>query len=373
MSFLQGVPVCVALSLTIVARRMASRHVLVKNLANIETLGCMSVLCSDKTGTLTEGNMVGLIPNCLEKWILSPFFIFSHCSQSVRRIAVSDTEYSLDPDDTSEKPSVPELSISLRTSSPLSQLSLISRLCNGAKFEGNTYVPVPKRTIKGDPTDTAILRFAEESLHKCLSLDDTADVLPLLSDEYEKIFEIPFNSRDKWMMSIVQDYTNGSEVTETWMLIKGAPDVLIPFATSIIDSNGKSVLFTSDHQSRLIQLQHKWSSEGQRVIAVCKRSLDPLKLPKDETELEEMLYNELDDLTIVGLISIRDPLRADVKDAVRVIRAAGIRIFMVTGDFMITAVGIAKQVFINFPPPISVTSWRAILINLSSGRNHLTG
>ena len=63
MSFLQGVPVCVALSLTIIARRMAARHVLVKNLANIETLGCMSVLCSDKTGTLTEGNMVGLIPS----------------------------------------------------------------------------------------------------------------------------------------------------------------------------------------------------------------------------------------------------------------------------------------------------------------------
>ena len=66
-SFLQGLPICVALSLTIVARRMAARHVLVKNLATIETLGCMSVLCSDKTGTLTEGNMVGLIPNGLEK------------------------------------------------------------------------------------------------------------------------------------------------------------------------------------------------------------------------------------------------------------------------------------------------------------------
>ena len=103
-------------------------------------------------------------------------------SQSVRRIAVSDAEYSLDADDTSEKSFVQELSISLRTSSPLSQLSLISRLCNGAEFEGNTNVSVPRRTIKGDPTDTAVLRFAEESLHKCLSLDDTADVLSLLSE-----------------------------------------------------------------------------------------------------------------------------------------------------------------------------------------------
>ena len=81
------------------------------------------------------------------------------------------------------------------------------------------------------------------------------------------------------------------------------------------------------------------------MIAVCKRSLDLLKLPKDESELEEMLYNELDELTLIGLISIRDPPRADVKEAVRVIRAAGVRIFMVTGDFMITAVAIAKQVY----------------------------
>jgi sodium/potassium-transporting ATPase subunit alpha len=325
---------------------MAARHVLVKNLATIETLGCMSVLCSDKTGTLTEGNMVGLpvIPNVVEKRILI-------LCQSVRGIAVSDAEYSLDADDASEKFFVPELSISLRTSSPFSQLSLISRLCNGAKFEGNTIASVPQRVINGDPTDTAVLRFAEESLHKCLSLDDTADMLALLSDDYKKIFEIPFNSRNKWMMSVVQDHTK-LDSTRAWMLIKGAPDVLFPSATSIVNSNGKSVPFNSAHQNRLSQLQHKWSSEGQRVIAVCKRSLDILKLPKDENELEEMLYDELEDaeLTLVGLISIRDPPRADVKDVVEIIRAAGVRIFMITGDFMITAVAIAKQVLIaQFP------------------------
>jgi sodium/potassium-transporting ATPase subunit alpha len=175
--------------------------------------------------------------------------------------------------------------------------------------------------------------------------------LPLVSDDYTKIFEIPFNSRNKWMMSVVQDDTGKSEEDATghpWMLIKGAPDVLFSSSTSILDSDGKPVPFNTAHQTRLSQLQHKWSSEGQRVIAVCKRSLDGLKLPKDETELEEMLYSELQDLIIVGLISIRDPPRADVKEAVRVIRAAGVRIFMVTGDFMITAVAIAKQVLMTF-------------------------
>ena len=292
---------------------------------------------------------------------------FCISSQSVRRIAVSDTEYSLDADDTSEKSFIPELFISMRSSSPLSQLALTARLCNGAKFEGNTNVPIPQRTIKGDPTDTAVLRFAEESLHKCLSLDNTADVLPLLSDDYKKIFEIPFNSRNKWMMSVVQDYTAKSEDStgQPWMLIKGAPDVLFASSTSILDSDGKPVPFNSAHQNRLSQLQHNWSSEGQRVIAVCKRSLDGIKLPKDESELEDLLYSELQELTLVGLISIRDPPRADVKEAVRVIRAAGVRIFMVTGDFMLTAVAIAKQVLIIFFSPCNFCyKLAAILINL---------
>ena len=151
------------------------------------------------------------------------------------------------------------------------------------------------------------------------------------------------------MMSVVQDYKGPTG--QPWMLIKGAPDVLFSSSTSILDSEGKSVPFNPVHQSRLSQLQHKWSSEGQRVIAVCKRSLDGIKLPKDESELEDILYSELQELTIVGLISIRDPPRADVKEAVRVIRAAGVRIFMVTGDFMLTAVAIAKQVLITFPSP----------------------
>jgi len=316
----QGLPVCVALSLTIVARRMAARHVLVKNLATIETLGCMSVLCSDKTGTLTEGNM------------------------SVRRIAVLDGEYSLDPDSASEKTFVPESSLSLKSSSSLPQLALIARLCNGAKFEGDTHgLSVFERKVKGDPTDTAVLRFGEESLHKCLSLPESTDVLPLLSESCKKIFEIPFNSRNKWMMSIIQEHDKSGS-TQPWMLIKGAPDVLSPAVSYILDSTGAAVAFTPARQERLSRLQHQWSSEGQRVIAVCKRSLDAVKLSSDETELEEILYNELQDLTLVGLISIRDPPRADVKGAVRTIRAAGVRIFMVTGDFMITAVAIAKQV-----------------------------
>ncbi|KIJ37215.1 hypothetical protein M422DRAFT_232002 [Sphaerobolus stellatus SS14] len=310
----QGLPICVALSLTIVAKRMAARSVLVKNLATIETLGCMSVLCSDKTGTLTEGKM---------------------------------------------KPFVSGSVLSLDNSSPVSQLALIARLCNGAKFESSTNGVAPaQRAVKGDPTDTAILRFAEESLQQCLSIESNIDVLPMLSEIYPKIFEIAFNSRNKWMMSIVNEqkmHADASTTTavdaiqplplsEPWMLIKGAPDILFPSVSSILNAEGVSVPFDLAHRNRLSKVQSEWSSSGERVIAVCKRSLDGMKLSEDPNELEDILYGQIQDLTLIGLISIRDPPRHDVKDAVRVIRAAGVRIFMVTGDFMLTAVAIAKQV-----------------------------
>jgi sodium/potassium-transporting ATPase subunit alpha len=111
---------------------------------------------------------------------------------------VFDGEYSLDPDDASEQIFVPESSLSLKNLSSLPQLALIARLCNGPKFERDRDgLSVFERKIKGDPTDTAVLRFAEESLHKCLSMHESTDVLPLLSESFKKIFEIPFNSRNK--------------------------------------------------------------------------------------------------------------------------------------------------------------------------------
>jgi sodium/potassium-transporting ATPase subunit alpha len=88
---------------------------------------------------------------------------------------VFDGEYSLDPDDASEKTFVPESSLSLKNLSSLPQLALIARLCNGPKFEGDRDgLSVFERQIKGDPTDTAVLRFAEESLHKCLSMHESS-------------------------------------------------------------------------------------------------------------------------------------------------------------------------------------------------------
>jgi sodium/potassium-transporting ATPase subunit alpha len=313
----QGLPVCVALSLTIIAKRMAKRNVLVKNLATIETLGCMSVLCSDKTGTLTMGKM------------------------SVQNVAFLDERFRVDE--------IKEQSaLKAGTPAALKAFHMVARLCNGAKFdESVSEPPTDERPVKGDPTDTALLRFADP-----LSLPTVGVDTPGLLASYVKDFEIPFNSKNKWMLAAVHErrtaqHDADAAEPEAWMLVKGAPDVLLPACTQVMQADGSIGPLHSTARARISTLQEEWSSEGQRVLALCRRSLDGIKLnaaTMSANAIEEILYSELQSLTLVGLVGIRDPPRPDVQGAVEIIRRAGVRVFVVTGDFKLTAVAIARQV-----------------------------
>lgn len=304
----QGLLICVALSLTVIARRMAKRQVLVKNLATVETLGCMSVLCSDKTGTLTTGKMV----------VQNIAFLDHHCS--VKALLEKLAESSSPTD-----------------FAALKVVHQIARLCNAAKFDAAMMDrPIEDRAVKGDPTDTALLRFSEGLSVPALDID-TGNTLKA----WRRHFEIPFNSRNKWAMTVVADKDPSGSV---WMLVKGAPDVLFPYCQSILRGDGTLVPLGSSERERLSTLQNKWSSEGQRVLALCRRSLDGIKLDLPPNTMEELMYSELQDLTLVSLIGIRDPPRDDVPSSIETIRRAGVRVFMVTGDFKLTAVAIARQV-----------------------------
>ncbi|KAG1853182.1 hypothetical protein DFJ58DRAFT_884022 [Suillus subalutaceus] len=306
----QGLPICVALSLTVVARRMAKRQVLVKNLATIETLGCMSVLCSDKTGTLTAGKMM------------------------VENIAFLDDVFGVEEiNERVTKTSDPTVFSAFKA------LHQIARLCNGAKFDATTnHLPVQDRTIKGDPTDTALLRFSE-----ALSIPELGVDASTLQQDYEKKFEIPFNSRNKWMLSVFSKVNTAEKNVElTWMFVKGAPDVLFPSCGSVLQSDGTVVELTSRARQTFSTLQEDWSSRGQRVLVL--KPIEEIKTGLQPNDMEDLMYTEMCGLTLVGLIGICDPPRPDVSPSIGVIRRAGVRVFMVTGDFKLTALAIARQV-----------------------------
>ncbi|KAF9085374.1 hypothetical protein BGX23_009708 [Mortierella sp. AD031] len=341
----EGMPVCVSLTLMMIARRMRANNILPKALTTVETLGCVNVICSDKTGTLTENKMF------------------------VTNIAFLDSEFTLDE----ARAKVEQLSdpraIPLPEDRPavlaLRQLQMATLLCNNAKFDPETIdLPVPERKVHGDATDSALLRFSAQ-------VADTSALSPC----FERTQEIPFNSRNKWMMSVYQGSahypqpiktlfgsdmmsagtsgTSGTEKDSQLVLVKGAPDVLLPYCSSYLSgvSNTGQPL-TPEWSAELSRIQMGWSRRGQRVLMLCKGRFSPyLAELKDSPgssgstiHQEELARQGLQELCIIGLIGIMDPPRPEIKDTITSCRRAGARFFMITGDFGVTAAAIARQI-----------------------------
>ncbi|EPZ34560.1 P-type ATPase, A domain-containing protein [Rozella allomycis CSF55] len=292
----EGLPICVALAMTVIARRMAKRKVLVKNLSTIETVGSMSVLCSDKTGTLTQGKMF------------------------VEGVRFADRDFYSGEDLMKTKGG--ELALK------------VGYLCNDAAFEiEDEELPLEKMGIRGNSTDVAILRYSAVNLKPESSLDD----------ENKIIYSVPFNSKNKWMMTINQTKQGN------FIYLKGAPDVLFKMCDKAMLSNG-NIINLSDNNNNLsakdllLQAQREWSSSGRRVIVSCFKKINKSLPVKDDKLMEQAMKDEMNGFTVLCLTGIRDPPREDVPNAVQTMREAGVKVFMVTGDFRLTAEAIAKQI-----------------------------
>jgi sodium/potassium-transporting ATPase subunit alpha len=303
----EGMPIAVTLTLSLIARRMRSILVLPKSLATVETLGCVTVICSDKTGTLTQNKM------------------------SVISVGFVDQSYTVD-----------EFQTLLRVNNASGaniahhQLHKAATLCNGANFDSATaHLPIAEREINGDATDAAVLRFVE-------SVDS------IVLEANTQIFQIPFNSKNKWMLTMydVGRPTSSEKLSpEKLIYVKGAPDVLLPRCTSYWSAiTNDTQPFDASARSKLVALQENWSRGGQRVILICMRHYTP-QAPLGSNEFNpEITQLALESLTIIGLLGIMDPPRPEILNTVADCRRAGCRFFMVTGDFGLTAAAIAKQI-----------------------------
>jgi sodium/potassium-transporting ATPase subunit alpha len=288
---------------------MKKSRVLVKNLTVIETLSCVNVIASDKTGTLTQNKMyVTSAAAGMEKFDL----------EEVKSRG-------------SEKRSI-----------AFEQLVASCGLCNDAKFIGDTdtCVPVKMRAVKGDSTDAAILKFSAEF-----------EKFPDLSEKYYVRAEIPFNSKNKWMVKIVRGKSQlvhgeifgpHEDIDSDIILLKGAPDYLAKKSTHVLLPDGSMAPLNADIMNRLIQIQNDWCVLGQRVLLICKK-----KCKLDDyiciSDLERYIH-ESDDFCIIGLVGIIDPPREGIADVLAKCKTAGIRVLMVTGDYALTAAAIAVQI-----------------------------
>ncbi|KAI5645379.1 e1-E2 ATPase domain-containing protein [Phthorimaea operculella] len=283
----EGLQPTVTASLTLTAQRMVHRNCLVKNLEAIEALGACTTICSDKTGTLTQNKMA-----VCHAWVWNKI------------LAVTDSEFS-----------------SLQNNPAIVDLKRCGALCSNADFK-------PGGGIHGDASETAILNFL------CQCNDPMA-----LRQKYPKIAEIPFNSVNKYQVSIHLDSANSRHV----LMMKGAPESLVQRSTSI-SADKKTVALTKDMRNVIEQAVEGLADTGERVLAFADMELDPKKFPLNFQFDTENVNFPLDNMRLLGLMGLKDPPREQVLKAIQRVRSAGIRVMMVTGDHPATARAIASEV-----------------------------
>jgi len=289
----EGLPAVVTIALALGVQRMVKRHALIRKLPSVETLGCATVICSDKTGTLTKNEMT-----------VQTIFAGG------KYFTVSGTGYAPTGefllDGKAIKPSdYPELSRTL----------LSGVLCNGAELvrKENSY------QISGDPTEGAILTAAEKA---GLKKSET-------EKEYAFVDEIPFDS-DRKMMTIIRRKDD-----RIFAFVKGAPDVLLKNC-SAIETHGQPRNITDLDKADILKANSALAAQAMRILAVAYRPLDQHITGGKPENVEK-------DLIFSGLVAMIDPPREEVKRAIDACKSAGIRTVMITGDHRDTAIAIAGQ------------------------------
>lgn len=325
----EGLPVCVTLSLTVIANAMRKKKVLCKSLATVETLGAVDVLLSDKTGTLTTGKMT----------VTNLAFGTTYMSASAAKEAIRSDD-KIKGDDSNSSHALKDLAC-------LRDLAAIAAICNDAMFEDQEPVnqmDIETTKVNGDATDSGLLKFSQ-------SIQSVSQS----RESWKEVSKIAFNSKNKFAMKLMKaearnSYPGGvitsvaSCANSMVIFVKGAPDVLLPKCSSLVDSDGTEVELTKGLVRSLIKSQERFASQGERVLLLSRKVIPLDSLDMDLINDVGYLTGLVSDLTIVGLLALTDPPKHDTAETVRICRRAGMRFFIVTGDFALTAAAIGKKV-----------------------------
>ncbi len=293
----EGLPAVVTIALALGVQRMVKRNALVRKLPAVETLGCATVICSDKTGTLTENKMrvISLYTGRTKYQIL-------------REKGVSKTRFTMQGK-----------SIFPKALSGLNWMMLDGILCSNVNVQDitNDEYNHEENTFLGDPTEVALVQMAVEAGYNPV----------VIADEYKRLREIPFDS-DRKMMSVLCQLPTGDKVIFT----KGAPEVVLQKCSTILVADRERPLEKHDIH-RIENENNQMAHDALRVIGMAVRMIPTgIAVPN---ELEQ-------NLMFVGLAGMMDPPRKEAYDAVEQCRAAGIRPVMITGDHKETARAVAK-------------------------------
>jgi Ca2+-transporting ATPase len=275
----EGLPAVVTICLALGVQRMVKRNALIRKLPSVETLGSTTVICTDKTGTLTCNQMT-----------VKKIYVNS------KEIEVTGSGYATE--------GIFKVGKKIMNPNSFSRLLQIGSLCNDAKFSGKELI--------GDPTEGALIVSAEKAGIK----------KNYLEHNYPRMGELGFSSERKRMSTFHK--INGKKT----VLCKGAPDVILELCDRIL-VNGEIKRLGRLEKKKILEFNEKFSNEALRVLGFAY---------KESSTLNEK------DMVFVGLQGMIDPPRPDVKDAIAKCKKAGIKIVMITGDYIGTAKAIGKEI-----------------------------
>jgi len=304
----EGLLPTVTLALAMAVQRMIKEHALVKRLSAVETLGCTTVICSDKTGTLTQNEMT--VNNL---WLPEGEYTVTGLGYApIGKVMDGDQQ------------------ITAEDHRGLKLLLTAASLCSNARI----VPPGPENdryTVLGDPTEACLGVAAQKA-----GIDVEQQVT-----ETPRIRELPFDSRRK-RMTTIHALSKPVDGCQRVAYIKGAPKEVLELCTEIF-SGGKRIQITEEQRSDIMQANDRYARNGLRVLAVaCRYISRDMNLPAALSAYTPELIEQ--ELTFIGLVVMADPPRPEVADAVKLCHKANIRIIMITGDYGLTAESIAKRI-----------------------------
>jgi Ca2+-transporting ATPase len=292
-----GMPAVVTTLYSMGTQVLAKQNAIVKRLPSVETLGSVSAICSDKTGTLTLNKMTAVELSL----------------PGQNRYKVTGEGYSTQG----------QLLHAGGAKLDLDAVMLPMALCADARLDGEALI--------GDPTEGALIVLAEKG---GISVEAARQ-------QYPRIAEVPFDSDYKFMATF-HNMTDAQGKPVVRAFVKGAPDVLIARGGSFWMPEGPGGQITDDYRALALKENDRMAAAGERVMVVARRDFDPATFdPKGK------LLDLMQDLTLLAMVGIVDPPRAEARDAIAKCHSAGIQVRMITGDHAVTAAAIGKQLGIT--------------------------
>jgi Ca2+ transporting ATPase len=334
----EGLAVVITTCLALGTRKMAARNAVVRSLPSVETLGSCSVICSDKTGTLTTNQMS-----------VNKMVFISENGNGLEEFDVEGTSFAPEGQISFQGKPLGNLAASSAT---VRQICEVTALCNEAQLaydsKNSTY------NLVGEPTEGALRVLVEKvgtpdanhnATRSNASPEERLDFSSkYYESQYSRLATYEF-SRDRKSMSVLVKSGNAQK-----LLVKGAPESVLARCTSVIvGSNGKKVQMNKQLANLINKEVIEYGNQGLRVIAVASVEdvgsnplLSKAKTPKDYTQLEQ-------NMTLIGLCGMLDPPRPEVRDSIAKCRSAGIRVVVITGDNQNTAESICRQIGVFGP------------------------